>query len=489
MIKQDKTLAHKNPALSSQWDFVKNDKTPQEVTSSSSYQAWWKCPTCEYSWKTSVNNRAQGKGCPSCAGKVVIPGINDIATTHPEYTFWWDDETTPTTLSYGSRKNIQWKCPQNHTFIQPIKRFAMKCPQCIQKTLNHHKPELNQDWSENNNFTINDISYNSAKTVEWDCAKCHYVWNTPAYQRANGTGCPMCSSRSNTSQQEEEINSFLENEGLIQGTDYKRHARKMFQGKYEVDFYFPQQKIAIEYNGLYWHSETKRSNRYHYDKWKACQELGIQLITIWEDDYLKNPQLIHTMLAHKIGIAQQKKVFARQTKVVEIEYSEAERFLNKNHIQGNVQGSNYLGLFSKEKELVAVTVWTQRGNKAYLERYATSRRVIGGLGKILSYYLKSRCEGIEQIITFAAHDVSNGNLYETLGFVADKELKPDYSYIVNKKRIHKFNYRIKRFREDPHLLYQEGLTETQLASLNKILRIWDCGKTRYVLDVDNTKRV
>ena len=60
-----------------------------------------------------------------------------------------------------------------------------------------------------------------------------------------------------------------------------------------------------------------------------------------------------------------------------------------------------------------------------------------------------------------------------------KELAPDYMYIVNGERKHKFGYRLKRFQSDPELKYVVGLTERELAALNGLERVWDAGKTRY----------
>ena len=76
--------------------------------------------------------------------------------------------------------------------------------------------------------------------------------------------------------------------------------------------------------------------------------------------------------------------------------------------------------------------------------------------------------------------MSDGGLYDALGFTADKELPPDYKYVVDGKRVHKFSYRRKRFRADPDLRYEEGLSERELAYLNGLGRVWDCGKIRYV---------
>lgn len=91
------------------------------------------------------------------------------------------------------------------------------------------------------------------------------------------------------------------------------------------------------------------------------------------------------------------------------------------------------------------------------------------------------------MVTFADHTLSQGGLYLNNGFVAEKVLAPDYSYVVRGKRVHKFNYRLARFKSDPNLKHEEGLTERELALLNRTPRIWDCGKTRYVWEAHREK--
>jgi len=59
-------------------------------------------------------------------------------------------------------------------------------------------------------------------------------------------------------------------------------------------------------------------------------------------------------------------------------------------------------------------------------------------------------------------------------------LKPDYKYLVKGNRIHKFSYRLKRFKNDPELLWEEGLTEKELAELNGIPKIYNSGMNRMV---------
>ena len=260
-------------------------------------------------------------------------------------------------------------------------------------------------------------------------------------------------------------------------------------GRFELDMYVPSRQLAIEYNGVHWHSDAnpKMTRTYHYDKWLACRDKGIQLIQIWEDEWNRNPEQVKRMLAHKLGASDERKVFVRKTTVVEIPKKEAEEFLNENHIQGFVSESYYLALWDNEKsEVVALLVLKNEagtgGKTLNIIRYATSANVVGGFTKLLKHATKAYRPDF--YITFSDHCVSDGGLYENNGFVADKELPPDYMYVVGNVRKHKFGYRINKFKADPNLLWEEGLTERELADLNGLKRIWDAGKTRWVLKVN-----
>lgn len=103
--------------------------------------------------------------------------------------------------------------------------------------------------------------------------------------------------------------------------------------------------------------------------------------------------------------------------------------------------------------------------------------VIGGFTKLLKHVEKTYSP--ESVITFSDNCVSDGGLYEKNGFVAVKELAPDYKYVVRGERVHKFRYRLKRFKNDGSLVFEEGRSERELAELNGLARIWDAGKTKW----------
>jgi hypothetical protein len=221
---------------------------------------------------------------------------------------------------------------------------------------------------------------------------------------------------------------------------------------------------------------------YHYDKWKACKEAGIQLIQVWEDDWNRNPELMKRMLAHKLGVSLGGKIFARNTTVELVSKVVADEFLISNHIQGASDGSIRVGLKTKTGKIVAVMVLkvepNSDGKVLNLVRFASSAQVVGGFTKLLKFIERNN-PSVERVITFSDNSVSDGGLYGSNGFVVAKELAPDYSYLVGSERKHKFGYRLKRFRTDPALQFVEGFTERQLADLNGLSRVWDAGKTRW----------
>lgn len=103
--------------------------------------------------------------------------------------------------------------------------------------------------------------------------------------------------------------------------------------------------MDIEFNGLYWHSEATRGETYHYDKWRACKEQGIQLIQVWEDDWNRNPiqNWLNGMLK---GYAPEPRIYARHPIVRELGKTVTDEFLNEYHIQDRVRVPR-LGIYNK----------------------------------------------------------------------------------------------------------------------------------------------
>lgn len=251
-------------------------------------------------------------------------------------------------------------------------------------------------------------------------------------------------------------------------------------GGLELDIYLPSHDLAVEFNGLFWHSERFRPRGAHQAKLRACQAAGIRLIQVWEDDWALRRPIVEAGLLHKLGRSQQPRVHGRACTVdLDVGQAEAAAFLRQHHLQGAAAATVRAGLRS-DGELVAVVLFKAcDGPEPWdLVRYATSAVVAGGFTRLVRHF---RAVHPGAIKTFADLCVSDGGLYRASGFVTAREIGPDYTYLVDGQRVHKANYRKARFERDPDLAYLPELTERELAELNGLPRIWDAGKTKFVL--------
>lgn len=477
-----------------------SEYTAYEVSAGSEKKLRWTCLVDTQHVFEASPYRLTGKeerDCSICAGKTVSTGSNDFKTHYPEYAQQWDtqkNEISVDEISYGSSKKFWWIGSQcSHSFQRSPKFFAINqnCPYCSRTNatvLTGHNDLLTQyplvaaEWSAKNTVSPDTVHAGSAKKYWWECQKNHEWEASISNRTVLGSGCPKC-AMNGTSKGEQAVAEYVQSitENVITNS-------KEIIPPFELDIFIPEKNVAIEYNGIYWHSSLSPAknadDRYlHYNKWKQCKQQGIQLITVWEDDWNTKQELVKNMLAHKIGVKQSRKVAARKTYVAIVTKEEAGQIYNHHHIQGHRDGF-HIGLKTKSDDtLVAVSTWTRMPsvNEVRLDRFATSKIVQGGFSKLLKYAANLfTTEGFDCIVTFADHEVSDGALYENTGFTVDKEILSDYKYVFQGERKHKFGFRKKRFKNDPDLLYDAKLTEKELAELNKIGRVWDSGKTRYV---------
>ncbi len=247
----------------------------------------------------------------------------------------------------------------------------------------------------------------------------------------------------------------------------------------EFDIYIPALRVAVEFNGVFWHSERFKHRNYHRDKRRAAEDAGIRLVQIWEDVWKERQESVTNHLRSLLGVNSAERFDARKCIVKPLTHTEAAAFLEKHHIQGEVRASTHLGLYATG-HLVAVCSFTRRTEEVHeLVRFATVGRVRGGFSKLVKAY--QRIHPTTKLESFAALDTSVGHLYYSTGWKCVKELPPEYTYVRNNRREHKFKFRKARFRDDNSLVHREGLTELQLAALNGIERCWDSGKLKFSL--------
>lgn len=349
--------------------------------------------------------------------------------------------------------------------------------------------------------------------LEWQCPDHpEHTWRrSPLVESRNKiTVCPICHP-AHASAAELKLGEVVKT--LVgDDTKVKFRIRSVLPSGKELDIYVPSKKVAIEYNGVFYHSEgAGKEKSAQADKWRECKDLGIQLIQIWEDDWNERKSICIRMIAAKLGATSALSKFsefsgtlvnthvgARSCKLVLVGAQEAKTFLNENHIQGATTASCHFGLRDKTGVLRALlSVRSPRGSARQhrgegvwdIVRYATLGGVPGGFTRLMTYAektLKEKGEIITSWVSFSANDVSDGSLYRKSGFIKDKELAADYMYVgnfVKWKRTNKENFQKKRFRETPELEWDESWTEHDAALANNLYRAYDSGKIRWVKPV------
>ena len=190
-------LATTHPDIAAQadgWD-------PTTVTAGTGKKLKWKC-ALNHTWTTGITNRTKaGTGCPSCSGRIAIPGETDLATTHPDIAAeadGWD----PTTVKAGTNRKLSWSCLRGHRWLAPPSSrtgLGTGCPYCSGRRVIVGETDLAtthpdiaaqaDGWDPTTVAAGNDVKR------KWKCQRGHQ-WEAQPYSRAGlGTGCPYCSGQ------------------------------------------------------------------------------------------------------------------------------------------------------------------------------------------------------------------------------------------------------------------------------------------------------
>ena len=321
-------------------------------------------------------------------------------------------------------------------------------------------------------------------TVELKCKKCDNQFSmtkqyfNPSKWRIDI--CPICRPQKVKSDAELEILHYVR---MILLEQQVLSGNRSEISPLELDIYIPHLKIGIEYCGLYWHSELQGKDKlYHRKKYLLCQQKGIRLVTIFEDEWLQYPELVKHRIAHILG-QQSTRIYARKCVIKEIDSHTAREFCDQNHIQGYGSAKIKLGLFFNQ-QLIQVATFAQpniskgtknnQDNEWELSRLCSlsTIHVTGGASKLFQYFVKTY--NPSRVISYCDLRWNTGKVYQQLGFDKTKDGTPNYWYfqMPNVKRLHRFGLR-KNQTDDP------SLTEWENRKNQGWNRIWDCGHSKW----------
>ena len=377
------------------------------------------------------NGHLNGGGCAVCGAKLV-----DMVEFQRRAKLVHGDRYDYSRVNLESvSKKVTVICPEHGPFkVQPRSHMGgTKCSKCAHRDAKLDSERLKQRVDEifKGSLMLKDDhgykNYREPFTVH--CAEHGPFQCTPAslFRNRNKSICPRCAN--SVSINEQKIFDYLSDLGV----GLLQRDRKIVR-PYELDIVSTQRKVAIEYNGDFWHSDRYKKPNFHQKKTQRCEDAGYRLIHVFEYMFQDRERQVLEMLRAKFGVFD-RRIAARKCEVREITQSESKAFVDENHLQGNCRSSVRLGLFDPDDALVAVMTFSRPrfSDKQQWElvRFCSKMgaQVMGGAGKLLRAF--ERQHRPDSLCSYANRAWSDGGLYLNLGFSLSHKTRPNYIWNKN----------------------------------------------------------
>ena len=440
------------------------------------------------------NHLYRKSGCPLCANK-----IRNINNKKSHETALKDIENrnnlnknnkvylAPNEIYIDARKKYNWVCDLNHKWVAKFGDVVFKKSGCRICAINQRAQT---------NVLIRGIKYptqiktstltHTLDNKHWLIQQHHVKQHTLEHiSHCLGISITALKSRLTKynikkckfprSQCERDLHEFLKT--LTNVPVYEINVDNII-ARYELDFYFPIHKFAIELNGVHWHSELSgRGESYHFNKYKQCKNKNITLLQFWEYEWIEKQHIIKSKIALLTGNID-KKIYARNCVIKELDNHTANIFFTKTHLQGYIDNGISIGLFYND-QLVNAMIFLYNNNQYELIRFSSELNtiVIGGNIRLFNFFIKKY--NVQSIISYCNLRYGTDTFYHYAGFSLLYISQPNYFYFHNNDdkiiyscEMHKLPKNIKPF--DPKLTQWENM------KLNGYDRIWDCGNSVYV---------
>ena len=432
------------------------------------------------------SNHSKGANCPSC----VSDSRKKRMKKDNDYFLQKAVEIHGLVYDYSkvdyinNRNKVTILCSKHGSFEQEPRYHltGSKCPKCVNEEKSKSMIKSFDDFEKlanevhNNKFSYKKTDYISMRVDTNIICPIHGEFKQTPHNHVNGYGCFKC-SKNGTSKKEKEVLEFLSNYVECDNTN-----REVLNNK-ELDVYIPSKRVAIEFNGLYWHNSKFKDSNYHLDKLNDCEEKGIKLIQIFEDEWDNKQEITKSRLLNILNLTK-RKIFARKTEIREVNSSLSMKFLRENHIQGELGSSIKLGLFYNNELVSLMTFGSLRKNLGQTKKEGSwellrfcnklNTTVVGGASKLFKNFIENYSP--KEVITYADRRWSNGEMYKHLGFNFEENTKPSYFYVANKKRENRFKYRKSELIKQG---FNKNISEKEIMEGRNILRIYDCGTKRF----------
>ena len=444
------------------------------------------CKKHDFYFNQAISSHKSGIGCPKCGNEK----CHKIKTTKEDFvkkaTDKYGDRFDYSLIEYnGIKKTGTIICKEHGEFQQVLIEHlkGVGCKKCKSNSYSKSKLSNTEEFivkankKHNNYYTYENSEYTGARNNIKITCPIHGDFTQISQNHLIGHACVKCGNKS-VSKVEEEVIEFL-----IDYVEVETSNRNILNGS-EIDIFIPSKGMGIEFNGLYWHSDKFKDDNYHLNKTKKCEDKGLTLIHIFEDEWRDKKDIVKSRLLNSIGYTETK-IYARNCQIKEVSSKESSDFLDSNHIQGKLGANIRLGLYHQDKLVSLMTFGNLRkalGSKGKKTDYellrfcnALNTSVIGGASKLLKHF-ETNYEWTS-LKSYADRRWSKGKLYYKLGFDFIGYSTPNYFYTKGLNRENRFKYRksqIAKTEED------KQKTEKQIMKERGYERIYYSGTLKFI---------
>jgi len=289
---------------------------------------------------------------------------------------------------------------------------------------------------------------------------------------------------SQRSQWELKICKWLDEQNIY----YIHCDRSVLDGQ-EIDIYIPDHKLAIEVNGLLYHSynpfsfhitriqsddKKKEQSSRHLNKTVLAEKKNVQLLQFTDNQLSEQSDIVFNIIASKLRL--HKKIGARKCELRVVSSDEQKQFFNRTHVQGYIPGSIAYGLYYENNLIQCVSVGKNRYRKNELEilRFSSelSLTVVGGLSKIMNRI--SNDFPNEIITSYCDRNISVGSGYVSAGFEIVGYTKPGYFWTDGRTPISRYKTQKNKLKQ-----WLNGFNPSDSETVNMFragyLRYWNTG--------------
>lgn len=454
----------------------------------------WLCPVCGHRFMsvvTTMMSRMQNRNtmCPVCGMYELVPGVNDLATTRPDLASELADPSKASTVTEMSDTKLEWLCmdvsahgsyvttPRQRVagvgckICSALKRSAERNKRRLQEENSDPVPQWIMDYAvpeDRKRIVDRGMSAGSSQTVTVIYPDCGHERRTTICNMGRSPECPICAYGLHMSSGQDEMTSWLR--GLLGSAAVESNRSGILDGKRELDIWIPSKRIAVEYNGLYWHNEEHCGTTSAFDKWSECRRKGIRLLTVWDDDWRRRRSLVKRVVSSIIMDAGKSGAGAAASSYAHADKSMAAAFMARNSLLPWDDAPFRLAAVNDHR-YVAMMVGGMADNGSFtVSGYAD----VFGDGRYFSDLLQRAESELspKRIMAELDHCLYAGDELSGLGFLPVSESEPCFFYAKGgAERVH----------APEHADTAIPAASDEYATNDDICKVYDAGHTNLVL--------